>query len=114
MKDYQQMDLFSKTQQSKRDDDNVIKMERGHAYIYNDDFPDDFVLTFDLEVLAYETDLETGNEEVVNKLREIRCCSWSDLQKRALELTNKWSRGYDHISVTAKPRDLSILEYFGD
>lgn len=116
MTEYQQMDLFSKTPPSRPyDDERMVKMERGTAYLSdNRDFPDDYTLFFELEIIAYETDLETGNEVIASEYKTIYFMTWSELQKLALKMTEKWSRSYDHISVSVQLRPMNVLEYFGD
>ena len=114
MTQFQQMDLFSKTPQSKPDDDHIAQLERGHAFLYNQDFPDDYKLFFDVEFIAYETDIETGNENVANTMKQTQFMTFSELQKYVLQITDKWSKSYDHIAVDAKLQWFRILEYFGD
>ena len=114
MKDYQQMDLFSKTPPKPQDDERIVKMERGNAYMHHRDFPTDYKLTFDVNVIAYETDLETGNEVVKDTMKQRLYMTWDEVQKYALQITDKWSKVYDHIHVYAELMPLGILEYFGD
>ena len=64
-------------------------------------------------VTAYETDIETGNEVIKSTMKQTQYMTWKEIQKYSLQVTDKWSRTYDHISVSVSLRPLTVLDYFG-
>lgn len=113
MTNYKQMDLFCKTPAEIPNDDRIVQMERGTAYLFNQDFPDEYKLFFEVEFTAYETDIETGNEVIKSEMKQTQYMTWKEIQKYALQVTDKWSRTYDHISVNVNLKPLTVLDYFG-
>ena len=112
MKDYEQMNLFCQAPAKNDDDDRIVMMEKGKAFLCNRDFPNDFQLFFEIDVIAYGTN-DDGKEIIVNHMKRTHFMKWKEVQKYALKVTSNWSRTYDRIDVVAELKPLTVLQYFG-
>ena len=106
----EQMNLFCQKPAMHEDDDRIVKMENGTAYLCTQkDIPDDLIMIYDVEFEGINYYGLEKTSEIFYKTTE--CLRWKDLQKKALKITNKYAQKYHHISVAARPHMLGVLDY---
>ena len=109
----EQMNLFCQAPAS-RDDDSIVKMERGTAHIgqrfkvLGENDREHFTIEF--HVRNY-TDPEG---EWKKEFKQYRFDSYKELYYFAVHRTNTLSKKYDQIRVVKVADPVQVLEYFGD